>query len=201
MILRVGIHKDSGDLESTFPDLREALQLINEKDHLYLSWVAFTQVSTSHIRLEDYAAASEAVAKARELCRGLDHKIGWYQVAWLDGLVKQGQGDGALAERFLKEAHEGFITLKEKGYAAVIALHRAMLYHEQGRLSDVSALAAQAIPILEAFKIRREVLAALTLLREALDGEKFTVALLRQVRDCLEDLLRDPMVQKAVREI
>jgi tetratricopeptide (TPR) repeat protein len=200
LILRAGVRKNVGDLPATIPDLREALELINEHDHLYLSCVAYTHLATSHIRLEDYEEAAKVVSQARELCRELEYEIGWYQVLWLDGLVQQGLGQYLPAERFLEEAHQGFIKLRERGYAAVIALDRGMLCHKQGRHSDVLALASQAIPILESFKIRREVLAALKLLRAALEKQEVTMALLQQVRDCLDDLLRDSATWSVLRQ-
>ena len=200
LILRAGVRKNVGDIPATIPDLREALELINEHDHLYLSCVAYTHLATSHIRLEDYEEAAKVVSQARELCRELEYEIGWYQVLWLDGLVQQGLGQYLPAERFLEEAHQGFIKLRERGYAAVIALDRGMLCHKQGRHSDVLALASQAIPILESFKIRREVLAALKLLRAALEKQEVTMALLQQVRDCLDDLLRDSATWSVLRQ-
>jgi tetratricopeptide (TPR) repeat protein len=200
LILRVGINQDTGNLESTFPDLREALQLINEREDIYLCCSAYTHLATSHIRLEEFEEGAEAVAKAREFCCRLEYRIVWYQILWLDGLVKQGQGQDALAERFLKQAHEGFLGLGERGYGAVIALDRAMLCHKRGRSADVLGLASQAIPILEALRFRREVLAALKLLREALAAQELTMALLQQVRDCLDGVLRDPATWPVLRE-
>ncbi|MCP4547335.1 MAG: hypothetical protein GY835_12835 [bacterium] len=92
-----------------------------------------------------------------------------------------------VAERYLEEARSGLVEAGEMGYAAMVLLDLAILHAEEGRSAQVMKAALEALPLLEALQLGREAVAAVRLFRDAVEGDKLNLSVLRKVRATLAD--------------
>ena len=199
LILRAVIHYDAGNPKATIPDLREALELINEKDQPYLALSVHSNLATAYALTGEYDEAIRALPKARELSKALNNQVNWHKLQWAEGLVHEGEGRLQLAESRFREARAGFIRLNETDDAAVVSVGLAMMYSEQGRSTEALSLISEAIPVFESFQIHRETFAALKMLQTAIEANDVTRDMLQKLRACLEEVRRGPALSVTVR--
>ncbi|MCP4546571.1 MAG: helix-turn-helix domain-containing protein [bacterium] len=191
LIVKSCILRDSGNPKAAIPSFRESLSFITKKDQPYLCLSAQTGLACAHRLLGEYGEAEEALAEAEGLCEVLDFKVGGYQVRWIAGLVKQGRGDFELAEHYLEEARSGLAEMGEMGYTAIVLLDLAILYAEQGRSSQAADPAIEALPLLDALRLGREAVAAIRVLRDAIEAGELTLSVLKEARAVLAEIDRE----------
>jgi predicted butyrate kinase (DUF1464 family) len=75
---------------------------------------------------------------------------------------------------------------------ALVSLELAVLYSEQGRAEEVKILARHLVPIFQARNVDPEVLAALTLFRQAAERERVSAEFARRVLAYLRKARRNP---------
>mgnify|MGYP006208110867 CR=1 FL=1 len=68
----------------------------------------------------------------------------------------------------------------------------ATLYAEQGRTDDLKRLAREMLPIFSSLQIHREALAALAYLKQAIETERASLAVVSSVADFLRRARHDP---------
>ncbi len=193
LILRASVTGAEGELEASIADLTRTMELVDLRDgRLRLS--ACHNLAAAYMVAGRFAEAGELLPLVRDLCSAHGEPLERFQLRWLEGRVAQGLGRTALAEDYFFAAHAGFMSAGETGHAAVVAVELALIYCHQGR-PEAARYAAEAIPLLDGFKIRSEALAARRLLAEAVARERLTPQILREVRGVLGDLLRDPAVR------
>ncbi len=193
LIVRGSIAFAEGDAEASIVDFRRATELLEPHDRR-LRLTVCHNLAAAYIEAGRFAEADEMLPLARELCLAHGEALERFQLRWVEGRVALGLGRTALAEDYFFAAHAGFSAVGETGHAAVVAVELSLIYCEQGR-PEAARYAAEAIPILDGFKIRSEAVAARRLLAEALARERLTSEILCQVRTVLGDLLRDPSVR------
>jgi len=114
---------------------------------------------------------------------------------WLEGQIASGLADPAEAERSFQEVRSGFAQASLPYDMALVSLDLAALWLEQGRVREIQALLGETVAIFEARGIRREAIAALLMLREAIERERATASLLRAVASELQRLIGEPVSQ------
>lgn len=187
LILRAAIQHDAGNPKATIPDLHEALQLIDEQNQPYTALAAHSNLAIAYALIGEYEQSIQALPKAKRLSEALDNPLSYFKLQWLEGLVYLEQNRIDLAEIQYQEARAGFIRLNESEAAATVSLDLAMIYSEQGRPAEAVHLASEAIPVFESLNIDREVLAALNMLRAAVEANELTLDVLQKLRICLDD--------------
>ncbi len=193
LIVRARITGAEGELDASIADLRRAMELVDPGDgRLRLS--ICHNLATACMDAGRFADAAEILPAARDLCSAHGQPLERDQLRWVEGRVAKGLGRTALAEEHFLAAHTGFAAIGEASHGGMVALELALIYCRQGRPQAVS-YAAEAIPILDGFKIRSEAVAARRLLAEAVARERVTPEILRKVRTVLSDLVRDPAVR------
>lgn len=90
------------------------------------------------------------------------------RVLWIEGLVRQGLGQGQQARLRLREALDALLERGQWLDAALITLDHAQLCLAQGRTGEARLLAQTALPILESHEQNQEVWAAVHLSMAAL---------------------------------
>ncbi len=193
LILRATIAGAEGELEASIADLTRAMELVDEHDGR-LRLTVCHNLAAAYMDAGRFAEADEMLPRTRRLCSAHGESVERFQLRLLEGRVAKGLGRMALAEDYFFAAHAGFSAAGEIGHAAVVAVELALIYCEQGR-PEAARYAAEAIPLLDGFKIRSEALAARRLLAEAVTRERLTPEILRQVRAVLGGLARDPAVR------
>lgn len=107
---------------------------------------------------------------------------------WLEGRIAAGLADPVEAERSLREARSGFAQAGVAYDMALVSLDLAALWLEQGRTREIQALVSETVAIFQARGIRREAIAALLLLQEAVERERASASMLRAVASELQRL-------------
>jgi len=138
------------------------------------------------------AEASRLLEVSRPLYAAHGGRLDTLKARWLEGLIAAGLHDDATAERALTEVRTGFSHAGLPYDAALASLALAEVWLRQGRTRQIRGLMDELLAIFRARHIRREAIAALLMLREALEQESATVALLRSVAAELTRLERAP---------
>lgn len=137
--------------------------------------------------------ASRLLALSRPLYIAQGGRLDQLKARWLDGRIAAGLGDDANAEKAFGEVRTGFADAELPYDAALVSLALAEVWLRAGRTQEIKVLVDEMLSIFRARQIRREAIAALLMLREALEQEGATVSLLRTVASELERLEREPM--------
>lgn len=139
------------------------------------------------------AEASRLLVLSRPLYVAQGEKLEELKARWLEGLIAAGLGDDTNAEKAFGEVRTGFAEAELPYDAALVSLALAEVWLRAGRTHEIKVLVDEMLAIFRARQIRREAIAALLMLREALEQEGATVSLLRTVASELERLEREPM--------
>lgn len=177
--------------------LGQGLALIDARHDPKLALVAvhsliFFLVDAGHLSL-----ANLLLCESRPLYNAHAERLDVLKVLWLEGRIAEGLGDEAMAEEAFQEVRGGFEEFELPYDAALVSLDLAAIWLQRGRTSEVKDLVDETVAIFRARNIRREAIAALLMLREALQKEQATVALLRTVASELQRLEREPARQSA----
>jgi len=179
-------------------DLNEALRRIPDREQQpYLMLSIYTRLIGLYMRLDRLDGIDGLFDAAEPLARSVDNPLVNAQLLWLKGLVCKRRSDQESAEQFLVEAHFRLISEGETCHAAVLALDLMELFVERGLASKARSMAIETIAILESLKLHREILAALRLLRSALETGGIDLIVLAEVRNRLRPLKRFSIGPKA----
>ncbi len=198
LIERATIVGYSGHPQEALGELEEALEILerHHPDSSFLHLSAAANLATFYALSDRFEEAARLLPRAQALAAHTTVRTAGLHLCWTAGLVAQGQDDSRLAEDCFLGALRGFRALDESGYAAVAALELAVLYANQGRTSEALVLAADSIPVFEAFQIRREAIAALDLIREAVASSSLPVSMAKNIRGYLTALSKDPLFSR-----
>jgi len=141
------------------------------------------------------AEASRLLEIGRSLYATHGGRLDVLKARWLEGLIAAGLGDDASAEKALAEVRTGFTQAELHYDAALAGLALAEVWLRGGRTRQIQRLVDEMLSVFRARKIRREAIAALLVLREALAREGATVALLRSIASEIAGLKREPARQ------
>ncbi len=142
-----------------------------------------------------FAAEGEAFAEARGLideARGLYEQCGGptdlIKLRWIEGRIEAGLGHAEAAEITFWEVRDEFEGRGLVYESAIVALDLAMLWLPQRRSAEILELVEEMLETFRALGIRREAIAALLVLRRALDRDRATNELVRSVAGRLKRL-------------
>ncbi|MCP4545380.1 MAG: helix-turn-helix transcriptional regulator [bacterium] len=185
----------SGRPEETFGDLQAAREILEEHapESRFLRLSAVANLATSCVLNERFEEAADLLLEASALATGETHPTTPIHLRWTAALVAQGQRQNRAAEDGFLEVLHGFTAREETGYAAAVALDLAVLYAEESRTAEALDLAAGTIPAFEAFAIRRDAAAALTLIRECVARSSIPAPAAKKIRAHFEELWKDPL--------
>jgi tetratricopeptide (TPR) repeat protein len=180
------VHCYRGELDSAVSLIREALTLLDgeREPRVFLNTrhnLAFYLAGAG--RFEE---AMEAYHEAVPLYR--DFPDPWVQNRrrWVRGRILRGLGRRGTAEKLLLQARDGFVAEGIPYDTALVSLELATLYAEQGRTADLKRLAEEMVPIFASLQIHREALAALAMLKQAMEREEASLELVTAVSDYLQ---------------
>lgn len=188
LTMRASIATGTGKASAAIPDLREALPIAEELGDTYLAMAVCSFLALALID-HNLDEAEAVVAQAWRYPRRADNPFLKHQLKWIEGLVRMGREDWQAAESRLQEARAGFNRIGDWGQTAVVSLDLAILLARLGRHSEVIELTTDIVPLLEAHSIRREAVAALKLMQEALNKKSVSLAVLDQLRGNLQKSL------------
>ncbi|MCP4660943.1 MAG: hypothetical protein GY856_36545, partial [bacterium] len=136
-------------IDATMEDLRTAQRELGKIHDPALELNTCGSLATACVVGGRYHEALELLPRAYELCGELDEPVSRHQLEWAEALARNGLGEVGEAERLLRKAQCGLVEHEALGNAAEVSLDLAILYSERGRSSEVAALAAEAVLLLE----------------------------------------------------
>ena len=195
LIMKGFLFQAYGRSRSGIPSLREAIELARQLGDSYLTLSASQTLAWCYSEVGEFAEAAELLPEIRRLCTELDHRFVWVHYRWQEGYIAQGLERLDEAERCFVEAREGFLDLGKSSNAGLASLDLCLLYALQARTAEALSLAASIIPLFEALRYHDEAIVAIQLLEHSVAASEVTQSVLREVRDTMERLRKDPSVK------
>jgi tetratricopeptide (TPR) repeat protein len=148
--------------------------------------------------LNDCGRSSEArdlLARFRGAYREFPDTWTGLRLVWLESRIAFGLGRLVEAEAGLRDARERFL-IQGVGYeASMVTLDLAGLYLHQGRSVEVKALVRQMLPLFLAQDVHRQAVAALTAFQQAVEMDRGTPRLARELVAYLLRSQRNPALR------
>ncbi len=191
VLQRVSVIGYTGTPGATIGDIKLALRKLAALDEPYLTLVAYNHLVTSCALAGKPHEALAVLPRAQALCEVLEEPVVRHQLQWSEGLARKELGELELSEALFQEARAGLIELDSMDNAALVSMDLAILSFHQGRTSEVSRFASEAIPVFEALRLPAEEWAAVELLREAIAGNEVPLEVLEAARAVLNSIGRD----------
>jgi len=174
------VHLHVGDPEKAIAVLGEAMGLISaEREPLMALGVRHNLIDA----LADAGRFMEARAlliKSRPLYRRCSKPALDRSLLWVKAKISTGLGQYEEAEAAYGTLRERFLELSQPYNVAAVSLELAAVYARQGRTAEVKRFAQETLTLFRALDVRRDALAALTMLAEAAQAERATVEWLQQ---------------------
>jgi len=127
------------------------------------------------------AQADQLFAHSRALFSSYVERLDAIKAIWLEGRIAAALGEDERSERRFLEARASFEEAMLPYDVALVSLDMAALWLRAGRTAEINSLIEETISIFRARKIRREAIGMLLVVREALQKDQATEALLRTV--------------------
>lgn len=125
--------------------------------------------------------ADQLFAHSRALFSSRLDRLDAVKATWLEGRIAAALGDDERAEQRFVEARTSFEEAELPYDVALVALDMAALSLRAGRTAETRRIIDETLSIFRARKIRREAIGMMLMLREALQKDQATEALLRTV--------------------
>lgn len=185
LVSKAAVHGYAGRPDRSVPLLRKALERIDARREPRVHLAALQQLV---LFLNELGRRHEALAllpEARRTAATVGTQHDRLRIRWVEGLLAAQGEELEEAEAALVEVQEGFIS-EGIGYdAALASLDLAALYLRQGRTAETRDLAATMLPLFQSRDIHREALAALMVFHRAVEIEKATVGMVRDIAQYL----------------
>ena len=114
------------------------------------------------------------------------------QLQWVGARVAHSSGELSSAEAEYLEVRRQFEEREEPYDFALISMDLAVLYLDQGRVSEVRALAEEMLPIFTSWRIHQHALSAVVLFQRAVEAENATAAYIRELAVFLSRARNNP---------
>jgi len=185
ILTRVAINGPRKKIDATMEDLRTAQRELAKIHDPALELNTCGSLAAAFVVAGRHHEALDLLPRAYELCEKLEEPVSRHQLHWTEGLARKGLGEVEEAERLLRKAQCGLVEHEALGNAAEVSLELAILYSEHGRSSEVAALAAETILLLECLRLSGEALPAVDLLHQPIVDNELTLDILTEARGCL----------------
>ena len=172
---------DGGRLKEAIRLLRRGLAAIDTAEEPRL------EVAARHnliLYLHESGESREALAvleRSRRLYEVLGEPLHRARLRWVEGKIFRDLDRLEEAEVSLREARAAFLERGIAFDAALVSLDLAMVHARRGDTGEVQRLAAEMLPIFESRDVRSEALAALVLLRGAVETERVSLEILEHL--------------------
>lgn len=129
----------------------------------------------------DSREALTVLERSRRLYEVLGEPLHRARLRWVEGKIFRDLGRLEEAEASLGEARTAFLDRGIAFDAALVSLDLAMVHARRGDTGEVQRLAVEMLPIFESRDVRSEALAALVLLRGAVETERVSLEVLEHL--------------------
>jgi tetratricopeptide (TPR) repeat protein len=178
----------SGDPELGVLILARALDFARENkvDDPKLNFIALHNILLFRVEAGDFRTANLQLFETRALYARYAGSVDSLKLRWIEGRIAAGLGEDKRAERAFLGVREEFNRRGQVYHSAIAGLDLSALWLRRGRLEDVKRLVAEILDVFRSRHVARESVAALLMLREALDRDRVNQDLIRAVASLIE---------------
>jgi tetratricopeptide (TPR) repeat protein len=170
-----------GDIEGAVSVLHQAAPSVYAKGEPRLIFALRFNLGVNLCLLGQYEGASDLLPDLRKSASQFGNDLDTARLQWLEGRILAGLGKSHEAIRNFSRVREEFSARGIAPDVALVSLELAVVYLQLDRTREVRLLTRQLAPIFRAQGMHREVLAALTLFRDAAETESLTLELARRL--------------------
>lgn len=186
------LHELAGNLPAAIEADREALRLLSPEADTTLYLSARLNYALHHTDAGEHQRALDLLKWDEDLFAASADAHTRLRVTWLHAQIAAAIGDPAEAETGYLEVRDHFAREGNGFDAAIVCLHLAILYHDQGRLEELEASAVEAVELFRAHSLHDEALSALLLIRRAARTRTLSVEALWHTADTLRRAAHHP---------
>jgi tetratricopeptide (TPR) repeat protein len=161
--------------------LEQGLGIIDRARDPHLTFSAVHSVVWFLAESGSVDAAGRLLEASRPLYAAQAGDVDRVKARWVEGKIASGLGAFDDADEAFRETRAAFAEHGKPYDVALVTLDLAAVYLRQGRPSEVGRLATEMLHTFRALGIRREAIAAVILLDEAVRAERLTLALLDEL--------------------
>jgi tetratricopeptide (TPR) repeat protein len=170
-----------GRLKEAIRLTRRGLAAIDAAEEPYLEVVARHNLIFYLHESGNSGEALTVLQRSRRLYDVLGEPLHRARLRWVEGKIFRDLGRLEEAEAALTEVRAAFLDRGIAFDAALVSLDLAMVHARRGDTGEVQRLAAEMLPIFESRDVRSEALAALVLLRGAVETERVSLEVLEHL--------------------
>lgn len=185
----------SGHPEQALDISQQGLELIDEEREPDLLFWSIHNRLWFLVACGRFKDARRELFRHRAALRHIEGHMSNLKLRWLEGQICSGLREWESAEQALTEVKGGFEEAGKGFHAALASLDLALVWMHQERYAEAERLAGQAADAFVALRVPRESLAAVMILKDALEKRMATAGLLQSVVDHLRISQHDPEAQ------
>lgn len=172
--------------------LRDAAGLIDGSLEPRLLLCARMNLVVLLIESGHFAEAEALLPEVHSLVDAVHNPLDLVRLTWAEGKIALRLGRRDLAEASFRSVQQEMFRRGMAYDAALVSLDLAILYAQEGCTAELKRLAAEILPVFESRDVRREAMAVLLMFRQAVEEERLTLELARQLASLLQRDRRQP---------
>jgi tetratricopeptide (TPR) repeat protein len=176
----------SGDPEQGIQILAQALRQIDEDNDPKLRFLVLHNILLFRVERGEFRSASLQLFEMRPLYARHAGAVDLVKLRAVEGKIAAGLGELERAERAFLQVREEFQQRGQVYVAAIAGLELAAVWLRQGRTEEVRRLVLETLEVFRSRYVARESIAALLMLRDALERDLATLELVAMVASVLE---------------
>jgi tetratricopeptide (TPR) repeat protein len=178
----------SGDPEMALLILARALLFAAEHkiNDPKLSFIALHNILLFRVEHGEFAEARRQLFEMRPLYSRYAGAVDSVKLRGIEARIASGLGDDERAEKGFLEVREEFNKRGQVYHAAIMGLELAAIWLRKGLLSKVKRMVGEILEVFRSRHVARESIAALLMLREALERDRATRELILGVAGLIE---------------
>jgi len=176
----------SGDPEQGIQILARALREIGEDGDAKLRFLVLHNILLFRVEQGEFRVASRQLFDMRPLYVRHAGEVDLVKLRGIEGKIAAGLSEWDRAERAFRQVREEFEVRGQIYHSAVMGLELAAIWLRQGRTEEVRLLVLEMLEVFRSRYVARESIAALLLLRDALERDRATLELVAMVASVLE---------------
>lgn len=181
-----------GDLTGSIVSLKQGLKQIDGEREPRLALAAKHNLVHDLYVTGRYHQAIALVPETRALHLELGNGMDLARFDWLEGMILRDSGDLEAGEAVFTRVKEFFADREIAHDTALVSLDLAAIYLRQQRTGELKELAGEMLTIFHALRVHREAIAALVLFQKAVEMERVTLGLVRDLAAYLKNSRHDP---------
>jgi tetratricopeptide (TPR) repeat protein len=187
VLIQRGIYTGrSGDPEEGVRLLAEALLQLGDDGDAKLRFLTLHNILLFQVEQGEFRAANLQLFEMRPLYARHAGAVDLVKLRWIEGRIAAGLGELERAERSFAQVQEDFESKGQVYHGALAGLDLAALWLRQDRTVEVRQMVQGIIDVFRSRYVAREAIAALLMLREAVDRDRATPDLVTLVAEVIE---------------